>query len=86
MFTDCTGADGADGGTHLPQSSELPLFDAQQLGEFPRDDGGVPGGVVQDGFPKGRAGPQRANNDSILTRSREGAWRELFPHKNALKL
>lgn len=86
MFPDSTVADGADGGTHLPQSPELPLFDAQQLSEFPRDDGGVPRGVVQDGLPKGRAGPQRANNDSILTRSRDGASCELFPHKSPLKL
>lgn len=83
MFIDSTGA---DGGTHLPQSPELPLFDAQQLGEFPCDDGGMPGGVVQDGFPKGRASPQRANDDSILARSRDGALCELFPHMNLLKL
>lgn len=68
--------------THLPQRPELPLLDAQQLSGFPRDDGGVPGGVVQDGFPKRRSGPQRANNDGILARSGGGASCELFPRKS----
>lgn len=58
--------DGADRGTHLPQRPELPLFNAEELAEFPCDNGGMPGGVVQDRLPKGRAGAQCAYSDSIL--------------------
>lgn len=61
-----------DTSTDLPQRSELPLLDAQELGAFTGDDGGVSGGVVQDGLSKGCSSPQCANNNSILKQKQNG--------------
>lgn len=65
MFAD-PGSTRGDIGTDLPQGSELPLFDAQQLRELTGDDGGMSGGVVQDRLPKSCSSPQGADDNSIL--------------------
>lgn len=57
--------------THPPQRPEVLLAEAQQLAGLPRDDGGVPRRVVQDGLPERRPHPQRADRDRILRTERE---------------
>lgn len=60
------GTDNGDTGADLPQRSELPLFDAQELRAFTRDNSGMSGGVVQDRLSKRCSRPQCAYDNSIL--------------------
>lgn len=58
--------DGANRGTHIPQRPELPLLDAEELAEFPRDNGSMSGGVIQDRLTERCTSTQCANRNSIL--------------------
>lgn len=71
LFADL-GTDSGNAGTHLPQRSELPLFDAQELRAFAGDNSSMSRGVVQDGLSKGCPIPQRAYNNSILKPNKMG--------------
>lgn len=71
MFADLR-RDSGDAATDLPQRSELPLFDAQELRTFTGDNSGMSGGVVQDRLSKGCSSPQCANNNSILKPNKRG--------------
>lgn len=68
------GTDSGAAGTDLPQRSELPLFDAQELRAFVGDNSGMSRGVVQDRLSKGCPSPQCAYNNSILKPNKMGWW------------
>lgn len=75
------GTERRETGTDLPQRSELPLFDAQQLRAFTRDNSGMSGGVVQDRLSKSCSSPQRAYNHSILKPNKMG-WPHNFKKRH----